>query len=115
MSERNPQIEQGGTTANDEFAIERIDVGEAAGAVGTNQQLITVDDESPGLSVVTGRRQDSVANRKARFVYSCPRCRKAGSLYIPSRQVTSSHGRVPAHLRGRHHNAKARPFLGNCY
>jgi hypothetical protein len=53
ISQRNPQIEKRRTTTDDEFAIVRINICKAACAVGTNEQLIAIDDEPPGLSVVT--------------------------------------------------------------
>ena len=91
ISERNPQIEERRTTTNDEFAIKWIDIGEAAGAIGTDEQLIAIDDESPGLSVVARRRQDGVADCKACLVYGCSRQRKTRWLDIPRCNIARSH------------------------
>ena len=70
ISERNPQIEERRTTTNDEFAIKWIDICEATGTIGTNEQLITIDDELPRLSVVARGRKDRVSDGKARLVCS---------------------------------------------
>src|SRR3974390_2335716 len=91
MSEHKSQIEERAPATDDEFAIERIDVGEAAGAVGTNEKLITIDYESPGLSVVTRRRQDGVTDRKACLVYGCPRGRNTRWIDIPCYKIAGSH------------------------
>jgi hypothetical protein len=91
ISERNPQIEERRTAADDEFAIKWIDIRKAAGAIGTNEQLITIDDEPPGLSIVTGRRQDGVADRKACLVYGCPRGRNTRWIDIPCCKIASRH------------------------
>jgi hypothetical protein len=96
ISERNPQIKECRNTTDDEFAIKWIDIGEAARAIGTNEQLITIDDESPGLSIVAGRRKDSVADRKACFVYGCPRRRNTRWIDIPCCKIASDHISVPA-------------------
>jgi len=99
ISERNPQIEERRTTADDQFAIKWIDICEAAGAIGTNEQLITIDDESPGLSVVAGWRLDSVTDSKACLVYGCPQGRNTRWIDIPGCKIASSH--VPTRLNSK--------------
>ena len=37
MGERDPQIEEGGTTTDDELSIERINIRQAPGTIGTNE------------------------------------------------------------------------------
>ena len=70
MGERDSQIEERGTTADDELSIERINIRQAPGAIGTKEELVTIDNESPGLGIVAGRCEDRVADREARLVYS---------------------------------------------
>ena len=69
-AKRDSQIEERGTTADDEFSIERINIRQAPGAIGTKEELVTIDNESPGLGIVAGRCEDRVADREARLVYS---------------------------------------------
>src|SRR6516162_9238955 len=44
MGERDSQIEERGTTADDELSIERINIRQAPGTIGTNEELVTIDD-----------------------------------------------------------------------
>src|SRR6516165_8708504 len=112
ISECNSQIEQRRTTTDDEFPIKRIDIRQAAGAIGTKEQLITIDYVSPRLSVVARRRQDSVANRKARLVDGGARRREIGRIHSPRSQVASSHVSVPVKFSPADKSRKMKSVLG---
>ena len=70
MLNGDAQIEERGPTSDDESAIERIDDGERARAVGAEQHARAVDDEPPRLRVVIRRREHRVMKREAQFAAS---------------------------------------------
>jgi hypothetical protein len=91
MRQCDPQVEQSRTAADDEFAIEQVDVRQASRPVGADQQFAVAADEAPWLGVVAGRSQDCIADSKARFVQQCTTCWKVGGRNTPGLKISSVH------------------------
>ena len=99
ICERNPQIEERGPAANDEFAVEWIDIRQASRAIGTDQKLVADDHKSPWLGIVARRSENRVTDREARLVQCRSLRRKARWINIPRGEIGDIHNSLPVHYQ----------------